>query len=98
MLPSVALRNNRPEVIALVASYRCSNPRVFGSVLHGTETSESDLDLLVDPQPGVTLLDLGGLQMDLTELLQVPVQIFTAKDISSKFRDAILAEAQSICE
>jgi uncharacterized protein len=45
-----------------------------------------------------TLLDLGGLQMDLTELLQVPVQIFTAKDISSKFRDAILAEAQSICE
>ena len=96
MLPSVALRNNRSELIALVASYHCSNPRIFGSVLHGTETVGSDLDLLVDPKPGVTLLDLGGLQMDLTDLLKVPVHLLTPKDISPNFREAILAEAQPI--
>ena len=96
MLPSVALRNKRPEVITLVASYHCSNPRIFGSVLHGTETVGSDLDLLVDAQAGVTLFDLGGLQMDLTDLLKVPVHLSTPQDISPSFREAILAEAKAI--
>ena len=96
MLPSVALRNNRPELIALVACYHCSNPRIFGSVLHGTDTVGSDLDLLVDAQAGVTLFDLGGLQMDLTELLKVPVHLLTTQDISPNFREAILAEAKPI--
>ncbi len=41
---------------------RARNPRIFGSVLHGRDTETSDLDVLVDPGPGATLLDLGGLQ------------------------------------
>jgi predicted nucleotidyltransferase len=46
------------------------NPRIFGSVLHGEDTEASDLDLLVDPVPGLTtLLDVGGLIDELSELL-----------------------------
>lgn len=54
------------------------------------------LDLLVDAEPRETLLDLGGLQMDLTELLQIPVHLFTAKDISPRFREDVLAEVDPI--
>lgn len=69
------------------------NPRVFGSVLHGEDSNNSDLDLLVDPLPGATLLDLGAVQFKLEELLGVPVDVLTPGDLPAKFRDQILKEA-----
>ncbi|MDD1717425.1 MAG: nucleotidyltransferase domain-containing protein [Methanoregulaceae archaeon] len=69
------------------------NPRVFGSVLHGEDSSDSDLDLLVDPLPGATLLDLGAVQFELEELLGVSVDVLTPGDLPAKFRDQILKEA-----
>jgi predicted nucleotidyltransferase len=56
-----------------VQQARAINPRVFGSVLRGRDTESSDLDILVDPLPGTTLFDLGGLQIALEELLAMPV-------------------------
>ncbi|HEX2890769.1 nucleotidyltransferase family protein [Vineibacter terrae] len=50
--PSVLLERYRTEIRSIVARHRGANPRVFGSVLHGTDTEESDLDLLVDSEPG----------------------------------------------
>ena len=76
--------------------YRTTNPRVFGSVLRGEDRDGSDLDLLVDALPGVTLFDLGGLQMELEELLGVPVDLLTPGDIPSKMRARVLEEAQPI--
>ena len=73
--------------------FRASNPRVFGSALHGTDRDGSDLDLLVDALPGATLFDLGGLQMELEEILGVPVDVLTPGDLPAKFRDRVLAEA-----
>lgn len=61
--PSVALEANREAVRQAVQRFKAANPRVFGSVLYGTDQEGSDLDLLVDPLPGVTLFDLGGLQV-----------------------------------
>lgn len=69
------------------------NARVFGSVLHGEDNSNSDLDLLVDPLPGATLLDLGAVQFELEELLGVSVDVLTPGDLPAKFRDQILKEA-----
>lgn len=85
------------EAINLVAK-RChsANPRVFGSVLHGTDTENSDLDLLVDPLPGATLFDLGELQIELENMLGLPVDVLTPRDLPVKFREAVLHEARPI--
>lgn len=73
-----------------------SGGRPLASTKRIVEMSRHLLDLLVDAEPRETLLDLGGLQMDLTELLQIPVHLFTAKDISPRFREDVLAEVDPI--
>ncbi|MBY6241385.1 nucleotidyltransferase family protein [Methylosinus sp. Sm6] len=96
MKPSVALEMHREAVRAAVLRCRATNPRVFGSVLHGDDQEGSDIDILVDPLPGATLFDLGGLQVELEEILGVRVDLLTPGDISRFFRDVVLAEARPI--
>ena len=67
MRPSQALSQHRDAVCLAAARYRVTNPRVFGSTLRGDDQEGSDLDLLVDPMPGTTLFDLGGLQDELQD-------------------------------
>ena len=69
-----------------------ANPRVFGSVLHGTDRDGSDIDLLVDALPGTTLFDLGGLQDELETLLGVHVDVLTPADLPPRLRAKVLAE------
>lgn len=76
--------------------YRVSNPRVFGSVLRGEDTEGSDLDLLVDPMPGTTLFDLGGLQDELERLLGLRVDVRTPQELPVSFREQVLAEARPL--
>ena len=73
MRPSQALHQHREAICLAAARYHVANPRVFGSALRGDDSDGSDLDLLVDTLPGTTLLDLGGLQDELQELLGVRV-------------------------
>jgi uncharacterized protein len=96
MRPSTALDLQRLAVRQAAGRYRTSNPRVFGSVLHGTDRDGSDLDLLVDALPGATLFDLGGLQDELQELLGVRVDLLTPGDLPAAFRAKVLAEARPI--
>jgi predicted nucleotidyltransferase len=91
--PSAALDVQRSAVRDVVGRFRAANPRVFGSVLHGTDQDGSDLDLLVDPLPGATLFDLGGLLEELQDILGVPVDLLTPGDLPPRFRDRVLAEA-----
>ena len=96
MRPSVALDMKRSAVREAARRFSTANPRVFGSALFGTDRDGSDLDLLVDALPGATLFDLGGLQVELQELLCVHVDLLTPADLPAKFRDKVLAEAQPI--
>ena len=96
MKPSLALSQNRDAIRAATRRCRAANPRVFGSVLHGNDREGSDLDLLVDPLPGTTLFDLGGLQDELQELLGVSVDVLTLKDLPAKFRDVVAQEARPV--
>lgn len=96
MIPSELLAKNRQEILQIVAAHRAAKPRVFGSVLHGEDTEKSDLDLLVDPLPGATLFDLGGIQIDLEELLGIPVDVLTPDDLPTKFRQQVLQEARAL--
>ena len=93
MKPSELLDSHRNEICRMVEQNHARNPRVFGSVLHGDDTGSSDLDLLVDPLPGTTLLNLGALQIDLEQLLGVSVDVLTPGDLPPKFRDLVLREA-----
>lgn len=96
MRPSQALSQHPDAVCLAAARYHVANPRVFGSALHGDDHDGSDLDLLVDTLPGTTLLDLGGLQDELQELLGVSVDVLTLKDLPVKFRDIVRQEARPI--
>ncbi|CAN2981273.1 conserved hypothetical protein [Pseudomonas sp. PM2] len=62
----------------------------------GEDREGSDLDLLVDVLPGTTLFDLGGLQVELEELLGVKVDLLTPGDLPAKLRHQILADAKSV--
>lgn len=96
MRPSDVLDRHRDEVRAIVAKYRVTNPRVFGSASRREDREESDLDLLVDPIQGTTLFDLGGLQDDLETLLGVPVEVVTPNAIQDRLRDRILRSAKPL--
>lgn len=93
MKPSIVLSLKREAIREIKSLYRAANPRVFGSVVHGDDHEGSDLDLLVDAMPGATLLDLGGLQDELEELLGIRVDLLTPRDLPLKFRAQVLAEA-----
>lgn len=96
MRPSLVLDLKRSAVREMASRYQVANPRVFGSVLRGTDQDGSDLDLLVDALPGATLFDLGGLQDELESLLGIHVDLLTPTDLPPKFRAKVLAEAQPV--
>ncbi|MBT9497166.1 nucleotidyltransferase [Zoogloea oleivorans] len=96
MKPSRALHLNSRAVLEAALRFHVSNPRVFGSVLRGTDEDNSDLDLLVDPSSETTLFDLGGLQVELEALLGVPVDVLTPADLPARFRAQVLAEARPV--
>lgn len=96
MRPSIAFERKRDAIRDMTSRFRTTNPRVFGSVLHGDDQDNSDLDLLVDPLPGVTLFDLGGLQIELETMLGVPVDLLTPGDLPPRFRNRVLAEASPV--
>lgn len=94
--PSVALARHRKAICALASRFKTTNPRIFGSVVHGQDTNGSDLDILVDALPGATLFDLGGLQIELEDLLGVRVDLLTPGDLPPKFRTQVIAEARPV--
>ena len=96
MKPSTALELHRFAVRQAASRCLAANPRIFGSVLHGTDTDSSDLDLLVDALPGATLFHLGELQLELEELLGVRVDLLTPGDLPAKFRAKVVSEAIAV--
>ena len=93
MRPSEVLPQHRETIRQLVLEAGMANPRVFGSVLHGDDQDGSDLDLLVDPAPRTSLLDLAGLQVEIETRMGVKVDLLTPKCLPLKFRQEVLDEA-----
>jgi predicted nucleotidyltransferase len=96
MKPSESLCEHHDAIRRVVEQYRAANPRVFGSVLHGLDCEGSDLDLLVDPTPDTTLMDIARIQNDLQKLLGIPVDVLTPKALPEQFRAKVLAEARPV--
>jgi uncharacterized protein len=83
----------RQEIIAVADRYGASNLRLFGSVARGDATKDSDVDLLVQFEPGRSLLDQGGLLMELRELLGVDVDIISEGALTGRFGERVRREA-----
>jgi predicted nucleotidyltransferase len=75
------LKGKREAILQIAARYGAHNVRVFGAVARGEASEQSDIDFLVDLEPGRSLLDLGGLLMDLKDLLGRDVDIVTEESI-----------------
>lgn len=87
------LNARRAEILAIAERYGARNVRVFGSVARGDSRPDSDVDILVDLEPGRSLFDLGGLLIDLQSLLGVDVDVVTEKGLRSRIRTEVLREA-----
>ena len=90
------LQRQRQAILQIAQAYGASNLRVFGSVARGEADALSDLDLLVDLEPGRSLFDLGGLAMELQELLGCPIDVVTEQGLKQRIRDRVLREAISL--
>lgn len=87
------LRSQRDEILRVAAQHGAFNVRVFGSVARGEADPDSDVDFLVDLEPDRSLLDLGGLLMDLQDLLGREVDVVTEKGLHWYIRDRVIKEA-----
>ncbi len=90
------LKEKQREILGLAAKHGARNVRVFGSVARGKADERSDVDFLVEMEPGRSLLDLGGLQAELEALLGCPVDVVTEKGLKPRIRGRVLAEAVQI--
>ena len=77
----------------IAAQHGATNVRIFGSVARGEADADSDVDILVVLEPGRSLFDLGGLSMDLQELLGREVDVVTEQGLRDRFRERVLKEA-----
>lgn len=93
MTISKAIQAKRDMIVALAAKHGAHNVRVFGSVTRDEAGPQSDVDILVDLDSDRSLLDLGGLLMDLEELLGRKVDVVTEKGLHWYIRDKVLKEA-----
>ncbi len=91
-----SLKSNREAILRLAAAHGARKVRVFGSAARGTATPTSDIDLLVDMEPGRSQLDLIALWQDLEDLLERKVDLVTDGGLSPYLRERIEAEAQPL--
>ena len=96
MKPSKALQIHRQEVQKILLRHRVKNARVFGSAVRGEDTETSDLDILVDPTPETTLMDIGAIRYELRHLLGIPVDVLTPNALPANFRTRVIEEAKPI--
>lgn len=90
------LQAKREEILCLARKYGAFNVRVFGSIARGNADAQSDIDLLVDMEPGRSLFDLGGLLTDLQTALGCSVDLVTEKGLRGRIRERVLQEAVAL--
>ena len=95
MRPSEALGRYREKALEIIARYPVTNPYIFGSVARGEDGEQSDLDIMVETAGKLTYVDLARLEMDLEQLLGVPVGVHTPGEFRSAKLDRINSESRA---
>jgi len=88
------LETKKEDILQIAAKHGARNVRVFGSVARGEARPDSDVDFLVDMEPGRTLFDMGGLLMELRDLLGLQVDVVTEHGLKPRIRERVLKEAE----
>jgi uncharacterized protein len=91
-----SIEDRRDEILSIASRYGARNIRLFGSAARGEGGPESDIDLLIDLEPGRSLLDLIAIKQDLQDLLGCKVDVVTEAAISPRIRDEIIHQAVNI--
>ena len=87
------LRSRRSEILDVARKHGARNVRVFGSVARGDAGPDSDVDILVELEPGRSLLDHAALMLDLSDLLGCKVDVVSDRALHWYIRDRVLAAA-----
>jgi len=90
------LKSKRDEILQIASKYGAFNVRIFGSVARGEADSESDIDFLVEFEPGITLFRHSALNRELESLLGVKVDIISDRGLRDRIRDRVLLEAVAL--
>ena len=96
MVVDELLKGKREQILKIAAKHGARNVRVFGSVARGEADERSDVDFLVEMEPGRSLLDMGGLLMELRELLGRDVDVVTERGLKPRIRARVLREAVAL--
>ena len=87
------VRKHRDEILAIVARHGARSIRLFGSLARGDGRPDSDLDLLVELEPGRSLLDPVAIKQDLEDALERSVDVVTRGSLSPYLKDRVLEGA-----
>jgi uncharacterized protein len=87
-----SISSRRVDILELAAKHGAKQIRIFGSVARGEADENSDVDFLVEMEPGRSLMDMGGLLMDLRDLLGREVDVVSVKGLKARIRDRVLRE------
>lgn len=90
------LESKRQEILATAARYGAFNVRDFGSVARGDDDENSDIDFLVELEAGRSLFDLGGLLIELQEILGCSVDVVTVNGLKERIRSRVIQEAVAL--
>jgi len=90
------LQQKKQRILEIASQYHASNVRVFGSVVHNAEREDSDIDLLVDFEPGSTLYDQAGMIEALVVVLGRRVDVVSERALNKHLRQRVLQEAQPL--
>ncbi len=96
MITLETLRERREEILRLAEHHRAGNVRIFGSAARGEAKVDSDVDILIKPKDGCSLFDLGGLLLDLEDLLKCRVDLVPEDGIKPAIRERVLREAMPL--
>lgn len=90
------IKEQRDKILSIARRYGVTSIQLFGSAARDEAGPESDLDFLVEMEPGRSLFDLGGFQVDLEEALHCKVDVVTKKGLRERIRKEVLREALPI--
>ena len=87
------IKGKREDILRIAAKHGAYNVRIFGSFARGDAGPESDVDFLVEMEAGRSLFDMGGLLMELQDLLGRKVDVGTSRSLRPRIKDHVLQEA-----